>query len=260
MNVAILAGGFGTRLQDPTTSKAKPMVEIGGKPMLWHIMNLYAGFGHKEFTIALGYMGQTIKDYFLNYYYMNQDLTVRLNHGKPKVHQGPQKDYHQDWTIHLVDTGLETQTGGRLKRLTPHLKKGGTFMVTYGDGIANIDIKALLAFHKRHGKLATLTAVRPPARFGELRFAGDRISGFEEKPQIGEGWINGGFFVLEPEVLDYIDSDETPFERKPLETLARDGELMAYRHPDFWQCMDTPRDVRYLESLWASGQAPWKRR
>jgi len=254
MKVVILAGGTGSRLQEETIVKPKPMVEIGGRPMLWHIMKIYEQYGYTEFVIALGYRGEVIKNYFLNYYYLCNDLTIHLADGQVKVHDGG----HENWLIHLVDTGLHTQTGGRIKRLAPWID-AQTFMMTYGDGVADIDIRELVAFHRRHGRLATVTAVRPPARFGGLRFQGDQVARFEEKPQIGEGWINGGFFVLEPGVLDYIEGDETIFEREPLERLAAEGQLMAYRHEGFWQCMDTLRDVRLLESLWESGKAQWNK-
>jgi glucose-1-phosphate cytidylyltransferase len=252
MKTVILAGGIGSRLQEATSLRPKPMVEIGGLPMLWHVMQIYARHGFKEFVIALGYKGEVIKEYFLNHYYLNHDFTIHLQGGKPRVH-GRRK---LDWTVHLVDTGLDTETGGRLRRLKSWLKSAPFFM-TYGDGVANVDVRRLLAFHRRHGKLATITAVRPPARFGGLVFSKGRVDRFTEKPQIGEGWINGGFFVLEPEVLDYLQGDDTVFERTTLERLAREGQLMAYQHDDFWQCMDNVRDVRYLEECWASGRARW---
>lgn len=253
MKVLILAGGLGTRLSEETTLKPKPMVEIGGRPILWHIMNIYAAQGHKEFIVALGYKGQVIKDFLLNYYYLRTSLSIHLSNGRLDVHNGGR----EDWVVHLIDTGLDTETGGRIKRLAPWIGNE-TFMMTYGDGVANINIRELVALHRRHGKLATITAVRPPARFGGLGFDGDLVSWFVEKPQIAEGWINGGFFVLEPRVLDYIEGDETIFERDPLERLAQDGQLVGYRHDDFWQCMDTLRDVRLLERLWQEGNAPWK--
>lgn len=253
MKVVILAGGYGTRLSEETDHKPKPMVQIGGREMLWHIMNVYAHYGSDEFVIALGYKGEVIKRYFLDYRLLNSSLTVSLATGDATVIGGE----CLDWRVHLVDTGLETMTGGRLKRLANWIGDG-TFMMTYGDGVGNIDIDRLREFHRGHGRLATVTAVRPPARFGGLEFDGDRIKRFSEKPQIGEGWINGGFFVLEPEVLDYIEGDDTVWERGPLERLAEDGQLMAYKHEAFWQSMDTLRDVRLLESLWQSKQAPWK--
>lgn len=254
MKVVILAGGMGTRLAEETDVRPKPMVEIGGKPILWHIMKHYAHYGLNEFAIALGYKGEVIKRYFIDYARVNSSFTVNLASGDIMRRQASV----DDWTIHLVDTGLHTITGGRLKRL------GGligheTFMMTYGDGVSNVDLNALLDFHRSHAKLATVTAVRPPARFGGLVFNGDSlVTNFTEKPQIGEGWINGGYFVLEPEVLDYIAGDETHWEREPLERLAAEGQLVAYKHEDFWQCMDTMRDLRLLESVWANGNAPWK--
>jgi len=229
------------------------MVEIGGQPILWHIMKLYATYGFTEFLIALGYKGEIIKNYFLNYRYRVNNLTVQLNNGEISIHN----ELAENWIIHLLDTGLETQTGGRIKQLAQYVGNE-TFMLTYGDGVANVDLQRLLAFHRYHGRLCTVTAVRPPARFGGMIFDGDAVTRFEEKPQIGEGWINGGFFVLEPEVINYIDGDSTVFEREPLERLAEDRQLMAYRHDNFWQCMDTLRDVRLLDSLWQNGQARWK--
>jgi glucose-1-phosphate cytidylyltransferase len=254
MKVVILAGGLGSRLTEQTETKPKPMVEIGGRPILWHIMKIYAHHGFREFVLALGYKGEVIKRYFLDYAKLNSDFTVNLASGDVMRHASAPAE---DWTIHLVDTGAATQTGGRLKRLAGVLGRQ-TFMATYGDGVADVDVQKVLAFHRHHGKLATVTAVRPPARFGGLVFEGDRIAEFTEKPQVGEGWINGGFFVFEPAVLDYIDGDETPFEREPMERLAADGQLMAYRHGEFWQCMDTLRDLRLLEGLWSTDKAPWK--
>lgn len=253
MKVVILAGGFGTRLQEETTVKPKPMVEIGGQPILWHIMKSYAAYGYKEFIVALGYKGEVIKNYFLNYYYLRNSFSIRLNNGHVDVHNGG----HENWTVHLVDTGLHSETGGRMKRLAPWIGNE-TFMMTYGDGVTDTNIQELAAFHRKHGKLATITAVRPPARFGALSFKDDLVAQFVEKPQIGEGWINGGFFALEPRVLEYIEGDNVPFERAPLERLSKDGQLVAYCHSGFWQCMDTLRDVRLLESLWNTGKAPWK--
>jgi len=253
MKVVILAGGLGTRLQEETVVKPKPMIEIGGYPVLWHIMNIYAAQGFNEFVVALGYKAELIKDFFVNYRTNRHSITVQLKDGRIEIHEGQ----GEDWTIHLIDTGDKTQTGGRIKRLAPWLGNE-RFMLTYGDGVGNIDLKKLLEFHQKHGKLATVTAVRPPARFGGLKFDGDRVVEFTEKPQAGEGWINGGFFVLEPQVLDMIDGDDTLWEHEPLENLAGEGQLMAYRHGDFWQCMDTLRDVQLLEKLWAGGEAPWK--
>ena len=253
MKVVILAGGLGTRLAEETGVKPKPMVEIGGQPIIWHIMKGYATYGFNEFVIALGYKGDMIKDYFVKYRYSARSLTVHLTNGEIVVHDGDS----EDWTVHLLDTGFQTQTGGRVKRAAQLIGRE-TFMLTYGDGVCNLDIRHLLEFHRRHGKLATVTAVRPPARFGGLVFDGDLVTRFEEKPRIGEGWINGGFFVLEPQVVDYIEGDGTFFEREPLERLAQNGQLMAYRHDDFWQCTDTLRDVRLSEGLWVEGHAPWK--
>lgn len=254
MNVVILCGGLGTRLSEETHIKPKPMVEIGGRPILWHIMKIYERHGLKNFMLALGYKGEVIKDYFLNYHARQSDLTVNLKSGKVD-YTNPMAE---DWSLSLIDTGASTMTGGRLLRLKPHLQSGGTFMLTYGDGVSNVDITALLAFHRSHGRLATVTAVRPPARFGDLRIEKNRVTHFEEKPQAGEGWINGGFFVFEPEVLDFIFDDTTILEKVPLEQLAQKGELMAYEHPGYWQSMDTLRDKQALEELWHSGKAPWK--
>jgi glucose-1-phosphate cytidylyltransferase len=253
MKVVILAGGYGTRLSEETETRPKPMVEIGGKPILWHIMKHYAHYGFTEFCVALGYKGEMIKRYFLDYARLNRSFTVQFPSGDVLRH-GTCQD---DWTVHLMDTGLQTITGGRIKRLTSLIGRE-TFMMTYGDGVANVDLTKLLAFHRENKKLATVTAVRPPARFGGLVFNGNSVVKFTEKPQVGEGWINGGYFVLEPEVLDYIAGDETHWEAEPLERLAAEGQLVAYRHDDFWQCMDTLRDLRLVESLWSSGKAPWK--
>jgi glucose-1-phosphate cytidylyltransferase len=253
MKVVILAGGQGTRLAEETAVKPKPMVEIGGMPILWHIMNIYAAHGHRDFLLALGYKGSAIKDYFANFYQRDNDLTVDLATGDMVAHERRTVD----WRVSLIDTGAETQTGGRIKRMQPHVGNE-TFMASYGDGVGDIDIAALLAFHRAHGRIATVTAVRPPSRFGEIEFDGDRVVAFNEKPQTSAGWINGGFFVLEPKVFGYIEGDQVPFEAAPLEGLAREGQLMAYRHEGFWQPMDTLREKRLLESLWESGQAPWK--
>jgi glucose-1-phosphate cytidylyltransferase len=251
VKVVILAGGLGTRLSEYTEAVPKPMVQIGNKPMLWHIMQRYAKFGHKEFIVALGYKSEVIKDFFLNYKILNSDFTVDLSDGSIKS----ENTNSVDWKVTLVETGINTMTGGRVRQLRKQLGNQ-TFMLTYGDGIADIDVEALLAFHKSHGKLVTMSAVRPGARFGELALDGDSVASFQEKPQLHDGWINGGFFVVEPEFLDMIDGDETMLERAPLEKAAGLDQLMAFRHKGFWQCMDTKRDVEALESMWAQG-APW---
>jgi glucose-1-phosphate cytidylyltransferase len=253
MKVAILAGGLGTRLAEETEIRPKPMVEIGGRPILWHIMKHYAHFGFNEFVIALGYKGEYIKRWMRDFGALEGDMTVRTRTGEVEAHHSDQTD----WVVNLVETGLPTLTGGRIKRLKPWIGSG-TFMLTWGDGVSDVDIRKLLAFHRSHGKLATLTAVRPPARYGHLELDGDRITSFTEKPQTAEGWINGAFFVLEPRVLDYIDGDDTMFEHAPLQNLARDGQLVAYRHESFWQCMDTMREKHLLQKLWDSGNPPWK--
>ncbi len=259
MKAVILAGGLGTRLSEETHLRPKPMVEIGGRPILWHIMKIYARHGVKEFIVALGYKGEMIKDYFLNFYAFNKDISVDLESGKTTIHGGAQ---HEDWRVHLVDTGLHTQTGGRLKRLKKWLENDENFLFTYGDGVADIDISSLMQFHLRHGRLATVTAVRTPARFGRMIFdesrAHDQIMEFKEKPQVGEGWINGGFYVLNRQVIDYVTGDEISWEREPLERLAAESQLMGYRHDRFWSCMDTLREKQYLEELWQASKAPWK--
>jgi glucose-1-phosphate cytidylyltransferase len=253
LRVVLLAGGLGTRLAEETEIRPKPMVEIGGRPILWHIMKHYAHYGFSEFLIALGYKGDVIKRFFLDYYTLSRSLTINLATGGVETHGHDT----EDWTVHLIDTGLYTNTGGRVKRLQPWLQDN-TFMVTYGDGVSSVNLRELLRFHRAHGKLVTVTAVRPPARFGGLLFDGDRVARFTEKPQIGEGWINGGFLVCEPGIFDYLESDSTSFEAHLLEQLAQDGQIMAYKHDDFWQCMDTLRDLRTLENLWNSGAPPWK--
>jgi len=253
MKVAILAGGAGTRLAEETEIKPKPMVEIGGMPMLWHIMKHYSHYGFNHFVIALGYKGEVIKKYMVDYCSLNSNLTVNLKTGVVKPHGG----YKPDWTVELVDTGISTLTGGRIKRLAPYVGNE-TFMLTWGDGVSDVNLHDLLAFHRSHGKLATLTAVRPTARYGHLDLNGNQVLEFSEKPQTREGWINGAFFVLEPQIFEYIDGDQTQWEKEPLERLAKDGHLMAYRHTSFWQCMDTLREKRILEDLWQNGKPPWK--
>ncbi len=254
MIVGILAGGLGTRLAEQTDVRPKPMVEVGSQPILWHLMKIYGAQGFNEFMVALGYKGDVIKDFFVSYRNRASDLTVDLSSGTVEVGQTRHTD---NWRVHLLETGQSTLTGGRVKRLL-EANPGQRMMLTYGDAVSNVDLRALLAFHESHGRLATVTAVRPPARFGELTFDGDKVIDFEEKPQTSEGWINGGFFVVEPEVVDYIDGDSTIWERDPMEALAQEGNLMAYRHPDFWQCMDTLRDKRLLDELWDTGDPPWR--
>jgi glucose-1-phosphate cytidylyltransferase len=254
MKAVILAGGLGSRLSEETTLRPKPMVEIGGKPILLHIMNTFSAYGINEFVLALGYKHEVVKEYFLNFYALNNDVSVDLATGKAKFHNGS----HPDWKVHLVDTGLDTQTGGRLRRLRGWLEKEDTFMLTYGDGVADLNIQALLEFHRSHGKLATVTTVRSPARFGRIGFSGDQVLDFYEKPENSEGWINGGYFVLNRKALDYIDGDDTIWEREPIERLTGEGELMGYRHNGFWSCMDTLKEKNILEQMWATGQAPWK--
>jgi len=254
MKAIILAGGLGSRLSEETMLRPKPMVEIGSKPILWHIMNIYAAHGIDEFIIALGYKGESIKEYFLNFFALNNDISIDLACGKTVIHDGNQPK----WKVHLVDTGLHTQTGGRLKRLGSWLEPNETFMFTYGDGVADVNLEALLEFHQSHGKLATVTTVRTPERFGRIGFEGDQVTAFYEKPESSEGWINGGFFVLNPKAIDYIQDDSTIWEREPVKKLARDGQLIGYRHSGFWSCMDTLKEKNLLESLWSSGEAPWK--
>jgi len=252
MKVVILAGGFGTRLSEYTEAIPKPMVSIGGKPILWHTMNTYAAFGHKEFCLALGYKAELIKEYFLHYYNLNSDFTVDLKTGNTKTATNEQID----WSVSLHDTGLNTMTGGRLKRMQSTVGSE-PFLLTYGDGVANVDINKLIHFHKEHKKMVTVTAVHPVARFGELSLDGDQVIDFKEKPQTSDGWINGGYFVIEPEFFDLIEGDSTILEKEPLERVASMGELMAYRHDGFWQCMDTKRDRDSLEEMVLSGNQPW---
>ncbi len=253
MKVAILAGGFGTRLAEETEVRPKPMVDIGGRPILWHIMGHYSHYGHSEFYIALGYRGEYIKRYMSEMMSLLGDMTVDFENGT--VTRG--ESVCSKWKVNLIETGSQTLTGGRIKRLQPYLNDG-TFMLTWGDGVSDVNLDELVAFHRSHGKLATVTAVRPPARYGHLELKDDRIVEFSEKPQTAEGWINGAFFVLETRVFDYIDEDMVMWEHAPMRRLAADGELMAYRHEGFWQCMDTRRDKQVLEDLWASGKAPWR--
>jgi glucose-1-phosphate cytidylyltransferase len=253
MKVVILAGGQGTRLAEETTVRPKPMVEIGGKPVLWHIMQIYARHGYKDFLVACGYKGEVIKEYFHNFFVRTSDYFVDLRNGSLDV----VNPNGIDWQIGVIDTGLDTMTGGRILRLKKWINQT-PFMITYGDGLGNVDVRALVDFHRSHGKLATVTAVHPPARFGELVLKEDMVCKFSEKPQTGAGWINGGFFVFEPEVFGYLSGDQSILEREPLERLASDGQLVAFRHEGFWHPMDTIRDKQLLESLWAGGSAPWK--
>lgn len=253
MKVLILAGGYGTRLSEATDVKPKPMVEIGGKPILWHILKTYSHHGFNDFVILLGYKGYVIKEYFANYFLHQSDLTIDISNNKIEIHNNSS----EPWKVTLIDTGLDTLTGGRIKRAAKYINNE-PFLLTYGDGVANVDIKKSVAFHKNHGKLITMTAIQPEGRFGALDIQGDHIRSFVEKPKGDGSWINGGFFVCQPEVLDYIDGDSTIFERQPLEKLAQAEQLMAYKHEGFWQCMDTMRDKNKLEDLWASGEAEWK--
>ena len=255
MKAAILAGGAGTRLSEMTDRVPKPMVEVGGRPILWHIMKTYASYGIKEFVIALGYKGDVIKDYFRRYRHHKSSMVVHLRSGDITLHDSQ----CEDWTVHLLDTGEGTLTGGRLRRVMEYVGNE-PILATYGDGVADVDVKKLVDYHAAHGKLATVTDVRPPARFGGLEFKGNLVTRFTEKPQVGEGWINGGYFVLEPKVLEYLQcGDDLILERGPMEGLAADGELAAYKHESFWQCMDTLRDLKLIESLWEGGRAPWKK-
>jgi glucose-1-phosphate cytidylyltransferase len=253
MKAVILAGGLGTRLSEETSVRPKPMVEIGGRPILWHVMKIYAAHGIMDFVVCLGYKGYLIKEYFANYFLHMSDVTFDMSKNKMEVHEGKA----EPWKVTLVDTGDNTQTGGRLGRVRRYLEDS-TFCMTYGDGVSDVNMKALLEFHRQHGKRATVTAVQPPGRFGAMEIDGNAVHHFLEKPKGGEGWINGGFFVLEPGVLDLISGDDTYWEKSPMETLAQQGQLQAYRHHGFWQPMDTMRDKTLLESLWVSGKAPWK--
>jgi glucose-1-phosphate cytidylyltransferase len=254
MKAVILAGGLGTRISEETHLKPKPMIEIGGKPILWHLMKIYSSHGINDFIVCCGYKGYIIKEYFANYFLHMSDVTFDMSNNKMKVHQ----QNAEPWTVTLVDTGEDTHTGGRLKRVASYLKNEKSFCFTYGDGLANVDITKLIKFHESHGKLATVTAVQPPGRYGALNRDNDLVTGFVEKPKGDGGWINGGFFVLSPKCIDYINSDDTAWEQKPLKDIALKGELMAYEHKDFWQPMDTLREKNLLEELWESGKAPWK--
>ena len=254
MKAVLLAGGFGTRISEESHLKPKPMIDIGGKPIIWHIMKLYSCYGINDFLICLGYKGYLIKEYFANYFLHMSDVTFDMQKNQMHVHER----HAEPWRVTLVDTGEQTMTGGRLRRVREYLQEEEAFCFTYGDGVANVDIPALLAFHRVQGRLATITAVQPPGRYGALTVEDDQVRGFQEKPQGDGGWINGGFFVLSPQVIDYIAGDAITWEREPLERLAREGQLAAYGHRGFWQPMDTLRDKVYLEELWASGRAPWK--
>ena len=254
MKAVILAGGLGTRLSEETTIKPKPMVEIGGKPILWHIMKSYSSYGINDFVICCGYKGYVIKEYFANYFLHTSDVTFDMQKNEMEVHTRNA----EPWKVTLVDTGDETMTGGRLKRVRQYVHDEGMFCFTYGDGVSDVNIGELIDFHKAHGKLATLTATQPPGRFGSLNLDGNSVKSFQEKPQGDGAWINGGFFVLSPKVIDYIQDDATLWEKSPMERLAHDGQLSAYLHHGFWQPMDTLRDKTHLEELWKSGAAPWK--
>jgi glucose-1-phosphate cytidylyltransferase len=254
MKVVILAGGLGTRLAEETSVRPKPMVEIGGMPIICHIMNIYAAHGIREFIVAAGYKAEALKDYFLNFYALNSDLSIDLSTGETVIH----RNNCYNWKIHIVDTGLHTQTGGRLKRLAPWLANDETFCFTYGDGVSDVDIETLIKYHHANGRLATVTTVHAPARFGRIAFEGNHVSSFHEKAERSEGWINGGYFVLNRRVLDYIQDDGTIWEREPIERLAAEGQLIGYRHGGFWSCMDTLKEKQYLEELWSTGKAPWK--
>ena len=253
MKVVILAGGFGTRLAEETHSIPKPMVEIGGKPILWHIMKIYSTYGFNDFVICLGYKGYVIKEYFANYFLHNSDVTIDIKNNSMEIHN----NYSEPWKVTLVDTGLNTMTGGRIKRVAKYLDDE-TFMLTYGDGVGDMNIKELVEFHKNHGKLATVTATQPEGRFGALKLENNKVANFAEKMDNRNSWINGGFFVLEPEVINYIKDDTTIWEREPLEKLSKDGELMAYFHNGFWKPMDKLKDKMELEEMWSSGDAPWR--
>lgn len=254
LKAIILAGGLGSRLSEETVLRPKPMVEVGGHPILWHIMNIIAAHGITEFIIALGYRAEVIKQYFLNFYAINSDISVDLATGAMTV----RANHDIKWKVHLVDTGQSTQTGGRLKRLADWVKQDETFLFAYGDGVADLDLTGMLRFHRSHGKLATVATVLAPERFGRIAYDGDRVGAFYEKPEKGTGWINGGFFFLNPKAISYIDGDDTAWERAPVEHLARDGQLMGFRHHGFWSCMDTLREKNYLDQLWGSDHPPWR--
>jgi glucose-1-phosphate cytidylyltransferase len=253
MKVVLLCGGFGTRLAEETSVRPKPMVEVGGKPIMWHIMKSYSLHGIKDFVLAMGYKSEYIKEYFTKYHLLSGDLKIKLGTGEVKF----ENRESEDWSLSLIETGKDSLTGGRLKRLESEVRPSGTFMLTYGDGVCNVDIQALLDFHRSHGKIATVTAVRPPARFGGMSFNEDAVTSFSEKNQTDAGWINGGYFVFEPEIFDYLEDDKTILERAPMERLVCDQQLMAYKHPGFWQCMDTLRDKQYLEEICQKGYMPW---
>jgi glucose-1-phosphate cytidylyltransferase len=256
LKTVILCGGLGTRLREETEYRPKPLMPIGDRPILWHIMKIYAASGHKDFFLALGYKGELIKDYFLNYELRNSDFTLRLGTGETSLIE-PADDDH-DWTISFIDTGLSTMTGGRLLKLRPYLESEPEFLVTYGDGVADLDINEVVAQHRRSGVAVTVTAVRPTARFGELVVDGERVVDFAEKPLDGEDWVSGGFFVMSPRVFDYLSGPGTVLEGEPLKRVAADGQMGVYRHRGFWQCMDTPREMTALNEMWSSGEAPWK--
>ena len=252
MKAVILAGGFGTRLSEETVIRPKPMVEIGGHPILWHIMKIYSHYGINDFVVCLGYKGYMIKEYFANYHLHTSNVTFDLATGKAEIHSSNA----ESWKVTLVDTGDHSMTGGRIKRISPYID--GTFCLTYGDGVSDVDIGALVEFHKKQKTYATVTAVQPPGRYGAIDIHGDKVTSFKEKPSGDGGWVNGGFFVLEPEIFRYIEGDQTLWETAPLEALSREGQLSVYKHPGFWQSMDTLRDKNYLDSLWSNGQALWK--
>jgi len=254
VKAVLLAGGLGTRISEETVTKPKPMIEIGGKPILWHIMKIYSAYGINDFVICLGYKGYVIKEYFANYFLHMSDVTFDMKNNSTRIHQ----NHAEPWTVTLIDTGEETMIGGRIKRILPYVIDDPYFCLTYGDGVGDVDIAALIRLHELSGRLATVTAMQPPGRFGALRYEGDLVCGFEEKPPGEGGWINGGFFVLSPKVDRYIEGDLTVWEREPLDGLARDGQLSVHFHNGFWQPMDTLRDRNHLEALWNKGDAPWK--